>query len=113
MPEGELETRVEAFDEALRDVLLPANEEELIIFSASQIPYVFNLKDPDKDDQTRLNLIRSEVSEGKVGEVVKTPGSFLVFEQVLAEFASKTVERDIVSLKECQVIGEKLSMKPE
>ena len=113
VPEGELETRVEAFDQALRDVLLPANEEELIIFSASQIPYVLNLKDPDKDDQTRLDLIRSEVSEGKVGEVVKTPGSFLVFEQVLAEFASKTVERDIVSLKECQVIGEKLSMKPE
>ena len=113
VPEGELETRVEAFDQALRDVLLPANEEELIIFSASQIPYVLNLKDPDKDDQTRLNLIRSEVSEGKVGEVVKTPGSFLVFEQVLAEFASKTVERDIVSLKECQVIGEKLNMKPE
>ena len=113
VPKGELETRVEAFDQALRDVLLPANEEELIIFSASQIPYVLNLKDPDKDDQTRLNLIRSEVSEGKVGEVVKTPGSFLVFEQVLAEFASKTVERDIVSLKECQMIGEKLSMKPE
>ena len=113
VPEGELETRVEAFDQALRDVLLPANEEELIIFSASQIPYVLNLKDPDKDDQTRLNLIRSEVSEGKVGEVVKTPGSFLVFEQVLAEFASKTAERNIVSLKECQMIGEKLSMKPE
>ena len=113
VPEGELVTRVEAFDQALRDVLLPANEEELIIFLASQIPYVVNLKDPDKDDQTRLNLIRSEVSEGKVGEVVKTPGSFLVFKQVLAEFASKTVERDIVSFKECQVIGEKLSIKPE
>ena len=113
VPKGELETRVEAFDQALRDVLLPANNEELIIFSASQIPFVLNLKDPDKDDLTRLNLIHSEVSEGKVGEVVKTPGSFLVFEQVLAEFASKTVKRDIVSLKECQVIGEKLNMKPE
>ena len=113
VPEGELETRVEAFDQALRDVLLPANDEELIIFSANQIPYVLNLKDPDKDDQTRLNLIRSEVSEGKVGEVVKTPGSFLVFEQILAEFASKTVKRDIISLTECQVIGEKLNMKPE
>ena len=113
VPEGELETRVKAFDQALRDVLLPANNEELIIFSASQIPFVLNLKDPDKEDQTRLDIIRSKVSEGKVGEVVKTPGSFLVFEQVLAEFASKTVKRDIVSLKECQVIGEKLNMKPE
>ena len=113
VPEGELETRVEAFDQALRDVLLPANNEELIFFSSKQIPFVLNLKDPDKEDQTRLDIIRSEVSEGKVGEVVKTPGSFLVFEQVLAEFASKTVKRDIVSLKECQVIGEKLNMKPE
>ena len=115
VPEGELVTRVEAFDQALRDVLLPANDEELIIFSANQIPFVLNLKSPDKDDQNRLDLIRSEVSGGdvKVGEVVKTPGSFLVFEQVLAEFASKTVKRDIVRLKECQVIGEKLNMKPE
>ena len=113
VPEGELETRVEAFDQALRDVLLPANNEELIFFSANQIPFVLNLKDPDKEDQTMLDIIRSEISEGKVGEVVKTPGSFLVFEQVLAEFASKTAKRDIVSLKECQVIGEKLNMKPE
>ena len=113
VPEGELETRVEAFDQALRDILLPANDEELIIFSVSQIPFVLNLKDPDKDDKTGLDLIRSEVSEGKVGEVVKTPGSFLVFEQVLAEFACKAIKRDIVSLKECQVIGEGLNMKPE
>ena len=113
VPEGELETSIKAFDQALRDVLLPANNEELIFFSANQIPFVLNLKDPDKEDQTRLDLIRNKVSEGKVGEVVKAPGSFLVFEQVLAEFASKTVKRDIVSLKECQVIGEKLNMKPE
>ena len=114
VPERELETRVEAFDKALRDILLPANDEELIIFSANQqIPFVLNLKVPDKDDKTRLDLIRSKVSEGKVGEMVKTSGSFMVFEQVLAEFASKTAKRDIVSLKECQVIGEKLNMKPE
>ena len=113
VPEGELDTRVEAFDQALRDILLPANNEELIFFSANQIPFVLNLKDPNKEDQTRLDIIRSEVSEGKVGEVVKTPGSFLVFEQVLAEFSSKIVGRDIVSLKECQMIGEKLNMKPE
>ena len=113
VPEGELETRVEAFDQALRDVLLPANDKELIFFSSRQIPFVLNLKNPDKEDQTRLDFIRSKISEGKVGELVKTPGSFLVFEQVLAEFSSKTAKRDIVSLKECQVIGEKLNMKPD
>ena len=113
VPEGELKARVEVFDQALRDILLPANNEELIFFSANQILFVLNLKNPNKDDQTRLDLIRSKVSEDKVGEVVKTPGSFLVFEQVLAEFASKTVGRDIVSLKECQMIGEGLNMKPQ
>ena len=113
VPEGELETRVKAFNQALRDVLLPASETELIFFSATQIPFVLNLKDPDKEDQTRLDLIRSKISEDKVGEVVNTPGSFLVFEQVLAEFANKTVKRDIVSLKECQDIGAGLKMKPE
>ena len=112
LPESELDDRVKAFDQALRDVLLPANDVELIFFSVNQIPFVLNLKDPNKEDQTRLDLIRSKVSDGKVGEVVKTPGYFLVFEQLLAEFASKTVKRDIVSLKECQVIGEKLNMKP-
>ena len=30
-----------------------------------------------------LDLICSKISESEVGEVVETPGSFLVFEQVL------------------------------
>ena len=111
--EGELPARIKAFDQALRAVLLPSNNEELICFSANQIPFVLNLKDPDGDDTERLDLIRSKVSESEAGEVVKTPGSFLVFEQELMEFAKQTVDRDILSLDECLMIGAKLKMKPE
>ena len=113
VPEGELPARVKAFDQALRAVLLPANDEELICFSANQIPFVLNLKDPDDDDMERLDLIRSKISESEVGEVVKTPGSFLVFEQELMEFAKHNVHRDILSLDECLMIGVRLKMKLE
>ena len=113
IPKVELEAKVKAFDLALRESLLPSNDEELICFSANQIPFVLNLLNPDKEDMIQLDLIRSRISDSELGEVVKTPGSFLVFEQVLIEFANKKVKRDILSLSECQLIGERLKMKPD
>ena len=114
VPQGELPARVKAFDQVLRDILLPACEKELISFSASQIPFVLNLKEPDGDDLKRLDLIRSEVGKSEVGEVVKTPGAFLVFEQELMELAKKKdPTRGILSLSECRAIGARLKMKQE
>ena len=114
VPQGELPARVKAFDHVLRDILLPACEKELISFSASQIPFVLNLKEPDGDDLKRLDLIRSEVGKSEVGEVVKTPGAFLVFEQELMELAKKKdPTRGILSLSECRAIGARLKMKQE
>ena len=114
VPQSELPARVKAFDQVLRDILLPACEKELISFSASQIPFVLNLKEPDGDDLKRLDLIRSEVGKSEVGEVVKTPGAFLVFEQELMELAKKKdPTRGIISLSECQAIGARLKMKQE
>ena len=114
VPQGELPTRVNAFDQVLRDILLPACEKELISFSASQIPFVLNLKEPDEDDLKRLDLIRSEVGKSEVGEVVRTPGAFLVFEQELMELAKKKdPTRGILSLSECRAIGARLKMKQE
>ena len=113
VPEGKLEARIKKFDLALRQILLPANNEELILFAANQIPFVLNLKDPDKEDDDQLDLIRSKVSDDKVGEVISTPGSFLMFEQLLMEHAGKEVKRDVLSLSECQCIGKRLKMKPE
>ena len=113
VPKGELHARVKSFDMALRAMLLPASEEQLICFRFSQIPFVLNLKNPDRDDEKRLNLIRSMVSASEVGKIVKIPGSFLVFEQELMEFAGKNVKRDILSLSECQQLGERLKMTHE
>ena len=114
VPQGELPARVKGFDQVLRDILLPACEKELISFTASQIPFVLNLKEPDGDDLKRLDLIRSEVGKSEVGEVVKTPGAFLVFEQELMELAKKKdPTRGILSLSECRAIGARLKMKQE
>ena len=114
VPQRKLPARVKAFDQVLRDILLPACEKELISFSASQIPFVLNLKEPDWDDLKRLNIIRSEVRKSDVGEVVRTPGAFLVFEQELMELAKKKdPTRGILSLSECRTIGARLKMKQE
>ena len=114
VPQGELPARVKAFDQVLRDILLPACKKELISFSGKQIPFVLNLKEPDGDDLKRLDLIRSEVGKSEVGEVVRTPGAFLVFEQELMEFAKKKdPTRGILSLSECRAIGARLKMKQE
>ena len=114
VPQGELPARVKGFDQVLRDILLPACEKELISFTASQIPFVLNLKEPDGDDLKRLDLIRSEVGKSEVGEVVKTPGAFLVFELELMELAKKKdPTRGILSLSECRAIGARLKMKQE
>ena len=113
IPEDELEDRVKAFDTALRVILLPSSNEELICFSANQILFVLNLKNPENEDMVQLDLIRSKISESKAGELLKIPGSFLVFEQLLMEFAEKEVKRDILHLSECVLIGEKLKMNAE
>ena len=112
VPESELSTRVEAYHQALKSILLPANDNELIFYSEDEIPFVLNLKEPDSTDLAKLNLIREKVRESGVGEVVKTPGAFLIFEQELAEYATKA-GRGIVSLDECLEVGAKLKMSHE
>ena len=112
VPESELSTRVEAYHQVLKSILLPANDNELIFYSEDEIPFVLNLKEPDSTDLAKLNLIREKVRESGVGEVVKTPGAFLIFEQELAEYATKA-GRGIVNLDECLEVGAKLIMGPE
>ena len=107
-----LAARVRAYDQALRDILLPACDNELIRYSASEIPFVVNLKKPNKEDVSKFELIRTKVSESGVGEVINVPGAFLLFEQELVGFASKE-GRDIVSLDESMRVGGNLKMKAE
>ena len=107
-----LGSRIRAYHQALSNILLPACEKELIRFSANEIPFVVNLKKPTKDDLLKLDLIREKISESGVGEVVKTPGVFMIFEQELTEYASNA-GRNIVSVDECLEVGAKLRMEPD
>ena len=109
---GDLAARVKEYDDALRAILLPACEAELICYSPNEIPFVLNLKEPDDDDVSKLELMRTKVSESEVGEVVAKPGSYFVFEQVLMEFAKKKGQ-DILSFNECLEVGGNLKMKAE
>ena len=111
--ESELPARVKAFHEALKAILLPACKEELVCCFSDKIPFVLNLKNPDSDDKKMLALIREKISESGVGEEVEMPGSFLIFEQELVEFAKQQAKRDILNLAECKQVGVKLKMKPE
>ena len=113
VPKEELPARVKAFDQALRAILLPACEKELILYSEDEIPFVLNLKSPDSDDLEKLDIIRKKISDSKVGEIVKTPGCFLIFEQELVEYAKKVAGRDILSIGECVEVGAQLQMEPE
>ena len=108
--EGELAARVKEYHQALKDILLPANDEELVCYSDDEIPFVLNLWKPDSTDLAKLDLIRQKVSESEVGERVVTPGVFLIFEQELAEFAAEKNEKNIVSLEQCLQVGAKLKM---
>ena len=109
---GDLAARLEAIEQALKDILLPSCKGELIVFSAKQIAFVLNLKDPDSDDIKSLQLLREKIGTSEVGEIVEVPGSFLIFEQDLLKFAEQ-VGRDILSIDECLQVGTKLKMNGE
>ena len=111
--ESNLSARLEALEQEVRGILLPACKEELILYSSSgKIIFALNLRDPDGDDEKTLECIREKISESDVGEIIEVPGSFLVFEQDLLKYA-ENVNREILSFNECIQVGEKLKMKRE
>ena len=110
---GGLKARIQALNQELRDSLLPANKDKLITYSANQIPFVLNLKDPDRDDERALELIKSKVShKAHALEPFDIPGSFFMYEQDLLRYAAKK-ERSVLSLKECLDVGAGLKMEGE
>ena len=110
----DLETRVDALNQELRDSLLPTYQDKLITYSADQIPFVLNLKDPDDKDKEALEIIRSKVSDKAhaLGKVIDIPGSLFIYEQDLLKYAAKK-ERGVLSLKECLDVGAGLKMEGE
>jgi hypothetical protein len=110
---GDLRTQTTALNLELSKLLLPACNEELILYEApDKVAFVLNLTNPDDDDNKTLDLIRQKVSESNLGGVVKVPGSFLMYEQDLLKFAA-SIKRDILSLDECLQVGDRLKMNGE
>ena len=112
--EGDLEARVETLNRELRSLLLPAFEDELLLFEEpNKIAFVLDLKNLDNSDKRALELIRKEVGEPDLGKTFETPISFFVFEQDLLKFAESEVKRDILSLDECKAVGARLKISQE
>ena len=112
--EGDLEARVDSLNKELQSLLLPAFEDELILFEApDKISFVLDLKNPDNHDKKAMELIRTEVGKPALGRIFDTPSSFFVFEQDLLQFAENVAKRDILSLNECRQVGARLRMSDE
>ena len=108
---GDLEARVETLNRELRSLLLPAFENELLLFEKpNKIAFVLDLKNLDDSDKRALELIRREVGMPCLGKTFETPISFFVFEQDLLQFAESEAKRDILSLDECKTVGAQLKM---
>ena len=111
--EGDLAARIDALNKELRNLLLPACKEELILYEApDKVAFVLNLKKPDDDDDKTLELIRTKVGGNGLGKVVNVPGSFFMYEQDLFEFA-RNIDQDILSLNQCLQVGDRLKMNGE
>ena len=93
--EGQLAARVKEYYQALKDILLPANDEELVCYSDDEIPFVLNLRKPDSTDLAKLDLIRQKVSESEVGERVH-PGSLSYLRARIGRICSRE-EREKIS----------------
>ena len=111
--EGDVEARILALNRELKSLLLPAFKKELILYKTpDKIAFVLNLKKPEKCDKEVLELIRTNVADGNLGEVFELPGSFFMFEQDLIKFAAE-VGRNILSFEECMQVGAMLKMNRE
>ena len=108
-----LHAQIERLNRELKRLLLPAFEDELIVYEADRIAFVVNLKTPSRADEEVLGLIRSKMSEPSLGNTIEVPSSFFMFEQELLEYAKSIAKRDILSLGEYRQVGARLEMSDE
>ena len=72
--EGDLEARVETLNRELCSLLLPAFENELLLFEKpNKIAFVLDLKNPDDSDKRALELIRREMGKPGLGRTFDSP----------------------------------------
>ena len=111
---GDVAARIEALNQELSSLLLPAFEEELILFETpDKIAFILDLKMPNTTDEQVLELIRTKFKDSSVGTVFKVPGALFMLQQMLRQIATYN-KRDILSLDECvQLGGKELKMNEE
>ena len=111
---GDVAARVDALNQELSSLLLPAFEEELILFETpDKIAFILDLKMPNTTDEQVLELIRTKFKDSSVGTVFKVPGALFMLQQMLRQIATYN-KRDILSLDECvQLGGKELKMNEE
>ena len=108
-----VEAKIDELNQELQKLLLPAFEDELIVYEENKIVFVLNLKNPDSGDKDRLKVIRKKIGQPGLGNTLDVPSSFFIFEQDLIEYAEQDVKRDVLSLDECRRVGTRLQMTDE
>ena len=104
---------ITAINHELKKVFLPSSEKELIAWhSHNEILFPINCRTPSRADLQILDEIRKSISDASIGEEVNTPPNYFMFEQDVIHHA-KQKNREIVSLAECEEIGQQLKMSPE
>ena len=106
-------TAIATANRELKSILLPAFKKELIVYrSTDEILFPVNSLTPDTHDEMVFEEIRQSISNPDLGEVIKIPPSFFMFEQDTMRYA-KQQGREMVSFDECMEIGLRLKMGRE
>ena len=115
---GKLSKTLAAFNKELKNIFLPAMEDELIVYrSHEEIIFPVNLLQPDDDDKKVLELIRQRIISAGIGERAEIPLSFFMFEQDAILYAKQKKGKDrhimVLSFSECAQVGTGLKMSSE
>ena len=116
--EDKLSETLAAVNKELKNLFLPAMEDELIVYrSRDEIIFPVNLLNPDDHDEEVLELIRQKMIDADIGEKVEIPASFFLFEQEAILYAKEKKGEDrqlmVLSFDECVQVGTRLKMGSE
>ena len=118
---GKLSETLAAVNKELRNIFLPAMEDQLIVYrSCEEIIFPVNLLEPGDNDKTVLEQIRQKISDAHIvekAEIPLIPFCFFMFEQNAIKFAEQKRAKDsqvmVLSFDECVQIGTELKMSSE
>ena len=109
--EGDLSETLAKINKELMTIFLSFKKELILYQSPDKVVFPVNSREPNDKDNETFELIRSAVSDARVGEERELPYSFFLIEQDLMRYAEK-LGRNIKVLRfdECLQVGEQLHM---